>query len=217
MPSFQTLFRAVVMVAVVVAGVKGWKAYGPTNEQVQRAYNQLRDVVQAALPSNEPTNSTAAADPRHAPAAVVASPPLAPRPGGTQSQLLPPAAPMSAPADAPKLLSSSEPASAGVASSPFSSPGASFTKDSIGQNSNDVRVAELVAKLQRMGAENTSLAPWGGGGLYRFSCSAPLANAPMMTQHFESVAAEPAAAVEQVVAKVEAWQVAQRDGGILRY
>ena len=34
-----------------------------------------------------------------------------------------------------------------------------------------------------------------------------------MTQHFESVAAEPALAVEQVVAKVEAWQIAQRDGG----
>ena len=38
-----------------------------------------------------------------------------------------------------------------------------------------------------------------------------------MTQHFESVAAEPAAAVEQVLAKVEAWKVAQRDGGTLRY
>jgi hypothetical protein len=38
-----------------------------------------------------------------------------------------------------------------------------------------------------------------------------------MTQHFESVAPEPAVAVEQVIAKVEAWQVAQRDGGTLRY
>jgi hypothetical protein len=32
-----------------------------------------------------------------------------------------------------------------------------------------------------------------------------------MTQHFESVAAEPEAAVAAVVAKVEAWRVAQRE------
>jgi hypothetical protein len=77
---------------------------------------------------------------------------------------------------------------------------------------------ELMSRLQKMGAADTNLSPWGSEGhLYRFSCRAPLVNAPAMTQHFESVATEPAAAVEQVIAKVEAWQVAQRDGGTLRY
>ncbi len=73
-------------------------------------------------------------------------------------------------------------------------------------------------RLEQLGAADTHLSPWGSEGqLFRFSCRAPLANAPTMTQHFESVAAEPSLAVEQVVAKVEAWRVAQRDGGTLRY
>lgn len=77
---------------------------------------------------------------------------------------------------------------------------------------------QLMSKLQQLGAADTNLAPWGNDGhMYRFTCKAPLANAPAMTQHFESVAAEPTLAVEQVVAKVEAWRVAQRDGGQLRY
>jgi hypothetical protein len=38
-----------------------------------------------------------------------------------------------------------------------------------------------------------------------------------VTQHFESVAAEPALAVEQVVAQVEAWRTARQNNGLLRY
>ena len=40
MPSFQTIFRAVVMVAVGAVAVKGWHLYGPTNEQVKSAVAQ---------------------------------------------------------------------------------------------------------------------------------------------------------------------------------
>jgi hypothetical protein len=77
---------------------------------------------------------------------------------------------------------------------------------------------ELMSRLQKLGAADTNLAPWGSDGhLYRFTCRAPLASAPAMTKHFESVADQPTAAIEQVLAKVEAWQVAQRDGGTLRY
>lgn len=216
MPSFQTIFRAVVMIGVGAIAVKGWHAYGPTNAQVARAYNQLKDVVQASLPSSDEASATAAADPRLAPPKLsAATPPLVPMPG-PQTQVLPPTMPATAQAEAPKLLPGT-PSTTGL-SSPFPAPGAPLSNDTLDTKSGDTRVSELIAKLQRLGAENASLAPWGNGGLYRFSCSAPLANAPMMTQHFESVAAEPALAVEQVVAKVEAWRVAQRDGSmLLRY
>ena len=56
-----------------------------------------------------------------------------------------------------------------------------------------------MSRLQKLGAADTNLAPWGSDGhMYRFSCRAPLANAPAMTQHFESVADQPTVAVEQV-------------------
>jgi hypothetical protein len=188
MPSFQTVFRAVVMVAVGAAAVKGWRLYGPTNEQVKSAVAQAVEVVQSAIQSRQQA-TTAVPDPRVAPIAVA--------PG-----IVPPAAPL-VQAEAPKLLPDSGAMPAVETASP------PLAGD---------RMPELMTRLQKLGAADTNLAPWGSGGnLYRFSCRAPLANAPAMTQHFESVAAEPEVAVEQVVAKVEAWRVAQRDGGTLRY
>src|SRR6185369_4765830 len=81
----------------------------------------------------------------------------------------------------------------------------------------DDRVKTLMSRLQQLGGSDPKVAAWGSGGhLYRCCCQAPLANSPAVTQHFESVATEPALAVEQVVAKVEAWRTAQRNGGILR-
>jgi hypothetical protein len=75
----------------------------------------------------------------------------------------------------------------------------------------------LLARLERLGAIEPQLAAWGSGGkLYRFCCRAALAETPQYTRHFESVAAEPLTAVEQVVAKVEAWRVAQSTSTDLR-
>jgi hypothetical protein len=82
----------------------------------------------------------------------------------------------------------------------------------------DGRVQALLSRLEQLGGADPKLAPWGSSGhLFRCCCQAPLANSPAVSQHFESVAAEPALAVEQLVAKVEAWRTAQRNGGVLRY
>jgi hypothetical protein len=51
--------------------------------------------------------------------------------------------------------------------------------------------------------------------MYRFCCRASWAGTPAFTRHFEAVAAEPLAAVEQVVAKVEDWRAAQSDSATL--
>ena len=210
MPSFQTLFRAVVMVVIGVVGFKAWKLYGPTNEQVKSTASHVVELVQSAIQSRQPAPN-AAADPR------VAAPQLTPSQGSAVAA--PPMSPSSPiQGEAPKLLAQGDAVPvvnnppAEVPSAPAGSPvvaGAPGSGD---------RVSELMARLQQLGAAETKLAPWGSDGrLYRFSCRAPLPSAPTMTQHFESVAAEPAAAVEQVLAKVEAWKVAQRDDGTLRY
>jgi|RhiMethySRZTD1v2_1073278.scaffolds.fasta_scaffold953550_1 hypothetical protein len=201
MPSFQTLFRAIVLVVIGVVGFKGWKLYGPTNEQVKSTVTHVIELVQSSLQSHQQGSSVT--DPRSAgpqlttEQASAAATPLANTPALTQ-------------AEAPKLLAESSAASnpPAEAGSPLQTGAAEAGPD---------RLSELMARLQHLGAADTKLAPWGGDGrLYRFTCRAPLPTAPSMTQHFESVAAEPAMAVEQVLAKVEAWKVAQRDRGMLR-
>jgi hypothetical protein len=194
MPSMQTIYRAIIMVAVGVVAVKAWHLYGPTNEQVKSTLTQVVETVQSAINSRQTPSANAPPDPR------LSAPPIAAAPQATP----PPAS--AAPAEPPRLLpQATPPAAANI--EPQNALGAGCDP-----------VPQLLSRLQSLGATNTNLAPWGGNGsLYRFTCRAPLASAPAMTQHFESIAAEPAAAVEQVLAKVEAWRVAQRDGGILRY
>lgn len=199
MPSFSTICRAVVMVAVGAVGVKGWHLYGPTNEQVKSAAVHVIELAQTAIQSRQesPAGGTAS-DPR------VAAPPETAPPVGSVSQT-----------EAPRLLpeaartagvSSSQAPITPLAERPLASP-----------ESSGGRMPELMARLEQLGAAESNLAAWGSGGnLFRFSCRAPLANTPAFTQHFESVASEPVVAVEQVLAKVEAWRLAQRDSNQLR-
>ena len=74
-----------------------------------------------------------------------------------------------------------------------------------------------MTRLKELGGIEPQLVAWGSSGqLYRFRCQATLADTPSFTRHFEAVAAEPPAAVEQVVAKVEAWRTAEQDRSRLR-
>jgi hypothetical protein len=211
MPSFQTLFRATVMLGVGVVAVKGWQLYGPTNEQVKVSVAHGVEVIRNTIQSHQHEYADSLPDPRTAPHASDPKQPIAaPAPAPLA---LPPAAPL-AQAEAPKLLP--DRVAAPVPVTPL--PAASVSPTSPNASSANDRLPELMSRLQKLGAADTNLAPWGSDGhLYRFSCRAPLASAPAMTQHFESVADQPTAAVEQVLAKVEAWQVAQRDCGTLRY
>jgi hypothetical protein len=203
MPSTKTFFRLLVMVGIGVVAVKGWHLYGPTNEQVKKTVTQAVEVVQGAINSRRQPTADTAPDPRLVPAASNVDQ------SAVTMAPAPPSTPMSQ-AEAPKLLT--DRGAASIASNTPSVPAVSPT----GGQTN--RLPELMSRLQKLGAADTNLAPWGSDGhMYRFSCRAPLASAPAMTQHFESVADQPTVAVEQVLAKVEAWQVAQRDGGTLRY
>lgn len=64
-----------------------------------------------------------------------------------------------------------------------------------------------LVKLHEFGVVEYALTPWGGDSrLYRFRCEMPLAESGQATEQFEAVAADPQAAIEQVVADVTAWQ-----------
>jgi hypothetical protein len=196
MPSFNTIFRAVVMVVVGAVAFKGWQLYGPTNNQVKKTVSQAIEIAKSTLQTDETQNKSATPDPRS----------VAPQFGANQAAptLTAQAPASSGQSEAPKLLPSTD-AAPGTTLNPPPATVQPLTA------SGD-RIPELMARLQQLGAADTNLAPWGNTGrLYRFSCRAPLARTPAMVQHFESVATEPTAAVEEVLAKVEAWRVAQRD------
>jgi hypothetical protein len=214
MPSFQTMFRATVMLGLGVVAVKGWHLYGPTNEQVKIAVAHGMEMIRNTIESHQGDYADSLPDPRATPRATEPKQPIA---VPTPSPLTMPSAAPLAETEAPKLLPDRGAAPAPVTPPP-AEPVSSLGNLEVNGSSAADRMPELMSRLQKLGAADTSLAPWGNDGhLYRFSCRAPLANAPAMTQHFESVADQPTVAVEQVLAKVEAWQVAQRDGGTLRY
>jgi hypothetical protein len=210
MPSFTTFFRATVMLVVGVVGFKAWQMYGPPAEQVKSAAMRAVDFAQAAWKSFQAPDKAAKPTAQLQPS----TPPFA-------QTLQPPAADV---AIAPPLSTQSSTPSPPMGSIPSTSapgpqpPITPLPQTTPSTGANDDRVKALMSRLEQLGGADTKVSPWGSGGhLYRCCCQAPLANSPAVTQHFESVAAEPALAVEQVVAKVEAWRTAQRSGGILRY
>lgn len=76
---------------------------------------------------------------------------------------------------------------------------------------NTDRLAELLGQLEQLGGRDTKLTPWGTAGqVYRFCCRASWTESPQITRHFESVATDPLAAVEDVVAQVKSWRSARQ-------
>jgi hypothetical protein len=76
-------------------------------------------------------------------------------------------------------------------------------------------VSPLLARLEELGGADAQVSEWGSGGqLFRCRCRAKVGNESPLARHFEAIASEPVLAVEQVVAKVEAWRTEQQ--GLLR-
>ena len=76
------------------------------------------------------------------------------------------------------------------------------------------RVEPLLTQLRQFGVAEYALERWGGDGkLYRFHCEMPIAGGSL-TQQFEAVAANPEASVEQVVAEVTQWRTAREAAGM---
>lgn len=212
MPSITTISRAIVMLAVGAVVVKGWTLYGPSTEQVKSTMVSAVELAESAWKSRQPAGDSANPAPNSSGTAAPfakAGPPASVDGAPLSAATLTQAAANNAPVDL-------TPNSSLPANSQLLIPPADKTADT--STSNDDRVPALLSRLEKLGAAEPKLAAWGSGGhLYRFCCQAALTDAPACTRHFESVAAEPALAVEQVVAKVEAWRTAQRGDTALRY
>jgi hypothetical protein len=203
MPSFTTMLRAAVMLVAAIVVVKGWQLYGPSAKQLKSWTARIAERVQIALsdrPQLAPVTSGPAAELK----------PVATSPAGMPSRVAPPSHfEATGFNEIPPITADSTkgpvPGSSDVAPVPQA---ASIDSD---------RMPTLLARLERLGGVDPQLAAWGSGGkLYRFCCRAALADTPRYTRHFESVAAEPHTAVEQVVAKVEAWRLEQGTSTDLR-
>jgi hypothetical protein len=211
MPSFTTIFRATVMLAVGAIAFKGWQMYGPPAEQVKSVVMRGVDMAQAAWKNFQTPDK--AAKPAVQPQAT--APPVAQtlQPPAREVAITPPA--LSTPTLTPIPLAGAIPSASAPATQAPITP---LAQTAPVAGTSDDRVKTLMSRLEQLGGADPKVAPWGSSGhLFRCCCQAPLANSSAVTQHFESVAAEPALAVEQVVTQVEAWRTAQRGGGVLRY
>jgi hypothetical protein len=205
MSAFTTIYRAGVMIAAGVIAVQGWQLYGPTTVQIKSMGTRTAEVVSQAwnnMRSGEEERAGTSADPR-----LTAAPPAA---AATAPAEMIEAAPLFAAATtapAENTEANSWPAQ------PIASPAADVQEKHGPVAEATDRLPILYSRLEALGVSQPQLAAWGSSGqMYRFCCRAALAEAPAFTRHFEAVATEPAAAVEQVVAKVEAWRTIEGSG-----
>jgi hypothetical protein len=212
MSSMTTLYRAIVMIATGIVVVKGWQLCGPSTQQVKSAALRALELAQEALnqsPQEGSAGGALVADPRTDPSAFEAA-------GGISPSVSPAAAPPLLGGDAP-AAAAQLPVTGQASAEP---PGLSMTHPETMPKlagADAERLPELLSRLEGLGVAEPQLAAWGSSGhMYRFSCRAKIGDSPGLARHFESVAAEPLVAVEQVVAKVEAWRTADRGAQLLR-
>jgi len=210
MPSFTTICRAVVLVVVGAIVVKGWQLYGPPAEQVKSAVVSAIDMAETAIKNAGSHGQSQAAS---------NSAGTAPKFDSTTQ--MPPAGSLSLPAATltppPASALSTVPISTTTAPSPPEL--APITAETTGATATqqDDRIAPLLSRLEQLGGADPKLSPWGSSGnLYRFCCRAAVGDSSSYTRHFEAVAAQPEAAVSQVVAKVEAWRSSRSQDSVLR-
>lgn len=210
--SFTTIYRAIVMIATGVIVVEGWQLYGPSTDKVKSIAIQAMAMAETALNQSQQDAAGPTApsvDPRSA------APPLA----ATNPTAVVEAAPPYS--ETPELVPLANAGSNDVvygAAAVAPSTKAPMIDNLSSQSAAPAdELAPLLSQLEAIGGADAQLAPWGTSGqLYRFCCRAKLANTPAISRHFEAVASEPVAAVEQVLAEVEAWRTAQREPAALR-
>ena len=197
MPRFTTIFRMIVMAVAAVIAVQGWQRYGPSTQQVKSLASRVLEIAHDALnrPELKPAETSGLVENRPGDSpAFSAAPPPAP-------VVTPPVAQNGDFPAAPAIFAPIVPAESIQMTSV--EPSASTAADAD-------RLPALMNRLKELGGIEPQLVTWGSSGqLYRFCCQATLDDTPSFKRHFESVAAEPSVAVEEVVAKVEAWRTEQ--------
>lgn len=189
-----TLFRAAVMLSVLVGLPGAWIYYGPLPTGAQRVVDRFVAIAKEATGWKE-TEAKPAPTWDFTKSAPIVGEGVSENSGGMN----PPARYREAPAASFEIgsaLPSPEPAPAKAPSTLAE------------------RVEPLLTQLRQYGVAEYALERWGGDGkLYRFHCEMPIGGGSL-TQQFEAVAANPEASVEQVVAEVSQWRVARQAGGM---
>ena len=214
MRSFQTFFRTVVMLATLGLLAKAWYLYGPSVQEMKTIGARVAEVASQTWTEywQKPADHALADDPRvgGAPAPFV--------PSGASIKPMPHNSPPGTPAanlgtvelagGVPAEVVAVPPASSSTAWPQIAAPQATPLPP---DNSQDSQLSAMLEQLAKLGVRDQEVSPWGSGGkLVRYSCSVPWTNSPNYGRHFEAVAATPLAAVEQVAAEIQAWQLGQR-------
>lgn len=189
-----TLFRAAVMLSVLVGLPGAWIYYGPLPTGAQRVVDRFVAIAKEATGWKE-------AEAKPAPtwdftkSAPIVGEGLAENSGG-----------MNPPAREGDVLAA--PLQIGSAL-PLPEPAPAKAPSTLAE-----RVEPLLTQLRQFGVAEYALERWGGDGkLYRFHCEMPIGGGSL-TQQFEAVAANPEASVEQVVAEVSQWRLTRQMGGM---
>jgi hypothetical protein len=197
MPRFTTIFRMIVMAIAAVIAVEGWQRYGPSTQQVKSLASRVLKIAHESLnkPELKPAETSGLVDNRPGDSPAFTAAPLT-APVVT--------APVAQDGDFPAAPAIFAPVARAESIRTTSiEPPSSFESDAD-------RLPALMNRLKELGGSEPQLVSWGSGGqLYRFCCQATLDDSPSFKRHFESVASEPSVAVEEVVAKVEAWRTEQ--------
>jgi len=219
-----TLFRAVVMLTVLVGLPSAWVYYGPLPPEamgmVERTIASARASLGWSSPSgddpwqSDPWRNDATQTAPRFDARQLDVPPSGSTPAATVAELRPrlqTAPQRSAIRDSQFQLAS---ASVPVAQSPMIPPPLAQSPPVAKPAEPLALSAAVTAKLQphlsllqKLGAEEYTLENWGGAGqLYRFRCAIVWGGSQNFTRQFEAVAADAERAVHQVVGEVTAWQ-----------
>jgi hypothetical protein len=189
-----TLFRAAVMLAVLVGLPGAWIYYGPLPSSAQRVVDRFVTIAKEAT-------GWKSAEPATKPAwdFTKSEPIVGEHVGGMNQQT----AGMNPAARSEQLAPGF-----GSALPPVETPEPA-TPTTLAE-----RVEPLLVQLRQLGVAEYALERWGGEGkLYRFHCEMPISGGSL-TQQFEAVTADPEASVEQVVTEVSQWRVARQAGGM---
>ena len=180
-----TLFRAAVMMSVLVGLPGAWIYYGPLPSSAQRVVDRFVTIAKEAT-------GWKSAEPAAKPAwDFTKSEPIVGQTAGMN--------PAAHQEQAPGFGSALPPAEA-----PAPAPPTTLAE----------RVEPLLVQLRQLGVAEYALERWGGEGkLYRFHCEMPISGGSL-TQQFEAVTGDPEASVEQVVTEVSQWRLARQAGGM---
>lgn len=204
-----TVFRAAVMLVVLVGLPAAWVYYGPLPPATMGVIQRTVASAQTILGWQDQAPPTRWS---------LDAPKTAPRFDASVAQ-------------ATEILQQQFPAAAPRAATPVT-PTPSLKRDphftlaSATAPANPVPVEPALAKqlephlqlLRSLHATEYTLENWGGkGALFRFRCAIALGESDNHTRQFEAVDADPLRAVHQVVGEVTSWQNARHLSGATRW